>query len=202
MLIEIEGLDASGKSTLAGNLGAHLIGKGYRVLSLGFPDHESITGRLIRQWLSKGWTTGDAHRDAITHQCLQIVNRLDLLSLQRWEEFDYVVVDRYMTSGLVYGTADGLDWEWLLRVQDRLPRPDVSFFVRITVEESFKRKPRREDRYEESSDYLKEVAELYNITFDRLRRMETPTHYFEIDGTKTKEEVLKSALDAMGVENA
>lgn len=135
MFIEIEGADACGKSTLAGSLAAFLTIEGKKVLSLNFPDHESPTGRVLRGWLGKKWTTGDKHIDALAFQCLQIVNRLHLLPSPGTEpgqfgSYDYIVCDRYYTSGLVYGVADGLDWDFLIKAQERLPQPDISFHMR------------------------------------------------------------------------
>lgn len=195
-IIEVEGIDASGKTTLATNLAVALRGKDKRVLHLGFPDHNSVTGKVLRAWLRKEWTTGDQYIDALTFQCLQIVNRLDLLPPEdKMPLYDHIVVDRYWTSGLVYGHADGLDLDWLIHAQGRLPKPDISFHVMVPVPVALERKKGKfKDRYEENSDYIQKVAGLYEKVFARLRQEPVPTKFHEIDGTQTEEEVLASAI--------
>lgn len=194
--IELEGIDSSGKTTLANSLAQHFEGNGKKVLHLGFPDHDSPTGKVLRSWLAKGWTTGDKDTDAMLFQCAQIVNRLDLLPPpDQMCLYDYIIVDRFSTSGLVYFAADGQDWEWLYGAQRRLPKPDISFHVKIPVSLSFERKGLAErDRYEEDRGYISKVADLYDEIFSHLERRNLGTGYYTLDGTQEKGEVLDDAL--------
>ena len=191
MLIEIEGIDGAGKTTLTTNLVRYFGGKGKSVLRLKFPDEgETITGKMIRAWLRKEWTTGDELRDAYIHQCLQIVNRLDLLPpVHAVAQYDHIIVDRYYSSTIVYGTMDGLNEGWLKHICARLPKPDISILLDIPVAESFKRKPVREDRYEEKKGYLERVAESYRELFrtDGRRKVIQPLGW-------TKQQVLEEAV--------
>lgn len=164
-IIEIEGIDGAGKTTLVRNLENFYEAAGKRVLSIKFPDYgETPTGKLIRQWLNKEWTTGDEVRDAFIHQCLQIVNRLDLLPAREdLEKYDLLLLDRYYTSTLIYGEMDGLDPTWLRHICHQLPAPDHTILLQISVEESFRRRPERSDRYEERKDHMQRVLDAYNV---------------------------------------
>lgn len=191
--IEVEGIDASGKTTLTRNLYEHF--KDERTLKLVFPDHTSVTGSVLRAWLGKEWTTGVQYIDALAFQCLQIVNRLDLMP-EDLNDYDYLIADRYYMSGLVYGSCDGLDMDWLISVQERLPKPDISFYLKVPVSVSFERKDaKKRDRYEENRDYIERVAAKYDEVFDRLKGLGLKTKFYELDGTKSEQDVLQDALD-------
>lgn len=190
-LIELEGIDGAGKTTLAKNLVQHYKATGYNPTYIKFPDegHTEI-GALIRSWLGKKWTTGDDRRDAIVHQCLQIVNRLHHLPPREdWGNSDIYIVDRYIGSSLIYGELDGINRAWLQYLQRHLPQPDITLILEITAEESFKRRPGRSDRYEENRAYMDGVEEAYkSLDFDR------PVAH--IDTTDmTKEQTLCAAVE-------
>lgn len=192
--VEIEGIDACGKTTLVQDLLHHYSAFG-DVLCLKFPDYgETETGKLIRGWLGKEWTTGDFYRDALIHQSLQIVNRLDHIPPpQVLDYYNYILVDRYYTSTLVYGSLDGLPLDWLKKVTRWLPQPTVSILLDIDAEESFRRKPVRGDRYEEKRDHIGRVVERYReIYADGVRRKIIKC------GGKSKAQVLSCALEIIG----
>ena len=72
------------------------------------------------------------------------------------------MLDRYWASGYAYGTADGIDSDWLLTIHDALPQPDLTVLCDITVEESFRRRPVREDAYEASRERLELARRAYH----------------------------------------
>ena len=57
---------------------------------------------------------------------------------------------------------DGLSPELATRIQaGALPQADVNILIDISVEESFKRRPERRDRYEVDADYMQKVRNGY-----------------------------------------
>lgn len=148
MLIAIEGIDGSGKSTVA-----TMVQEALNASLLHFPDDNAVTGPHIRAHLRKEWSTGDKGRDAIAFQALQIVNRLEhakALESARATGFRHVVLSRYWPSGVVYGHLDGLPKPWLRRIQDPLPSADVYFLIDVNAETALDRMSTRQglERYE------------------------------------------------------
>lgn len=170
MFIAIEGIDASGKATQSKLLAAKLAAKLF-----SFPDYNTPMGRLIEGHLKRYWcampdrgTPGGVHRNtdilnAYVFQALQVTNRMEhaMAIYECMEEGQHVVADRYWPSGWVYGQTDGLDPEWLMRIQENLPGPDLHLLLDIAPGQSGERRPERRDRYEEEEGLMDKAAHLY-----------------------------------------
>lgn len=174
MVVVIEGMDAAGKQTHS-----KLLAEGMRGMRFAFPNYDSPTGAIILSHLKKEWScVGDErekHRDpprlvdikdvdARVFQSLQTVNRVEKLPeikacIARGQ---HVVFDRYWQSAYVYGSLDGLDEAWLRLVQEKpMPPADVNILIDVPVEEGFKRRPERRDRYEIDRPFLERVRTSY-----------------------------------------
>lgn len=212
----IEGGDAVGKFTQSTMLAEKL--KGTR---FAFPNYESETGKAILAHLKKEWKAMErdgvgrfdirASCDDLVFQCLQTANRLERLpeiaaALVRGP----VVFDRYWQSAYVYGSLDGLNKDWLRRVQEA-PMPQATWNVLIDapVEESWKRRPERRDRYEMDREFAEQVRarylELWGIDrqsdFERVQKDElviSGPRCSIVNGIGTTDEVHARVLRAIG----
>lgn len=207
MKVAIEGLDAAGKDAQSKLLADRLGGT-----RLSFPNYDTPTGRLIREHLERGWCCAreclevdceqqlheDSGLDPLVFQCLQTANRLESLpAIEGALARGPVVFDRYWASAAVYGALDGLDRDWLMRTQaDPMPPVDVWILLDVPVEESFRRRPQRRDRYELDRNYLERVRLEYRRLFgvDDLEPigadwMLARPGWWVVDGTGTVEEV-------------
>jgi dTMP kinase len=165
VIIVFEGMDASGKCTQS-----KLLAEKLPATRFSFPNYESPTGKAIRGWLEGRWQTGyDPDKnpnpqiglDPILFQSLQATNRLELFPKIRQTPGN-IVFDRYWQSGYVYGKLEGLDTEWLDIIQRQpMPSAELNIFLDVPVEESFKRRPERRDRYEADQTFLNKVRSEY-----------------------------------------
>lgn len=167
MLYAIEGIDASGKKTQAEMLAAKL---GPQASYWAFPQYRTRSGRIIGQLLRREIevTSDDPLVTATVLQAMFTLNRyeaLELLDMHRSKLEIDLILDRYLTSGLVYGQADGLPLRWLLDIHSGLPPADLWIFIDIPIEESFRRRPERRDKYEKDSALLTKVDALYRTLF-------------------------------------
>lgn len=190
MIIALEGIDAAGKQTQAARLVVALRARGLTVCEKSFPDYTTETGALIKKLLRQERelrARGDhvVHIDALRHeealvlQALMTANRYESIRTLRWQveptsppgapPSGAAVLDRYWASGYAYGTADGIDSDWLLTIHDALPQPDLTVLCDITVEESFRRRPVREDAYEASRERLELARRAYHQLAGRDR---------------------------------
>lgn len=175
MIACLEGGDAVGKATqskiLAKRLNAELF---------SFPSYETAAGRAILSNLKSEWSAArryvrsepklridelrtDAADNALVLQSLMLTNRMER-SADLWvaARRGHVVLDRYDASSFVYGKIDGIDPAWLRQANEQLPvRPDLYVLIDVPVDEGFRRRPERRDRYETDRTKLERVREEY-----------------------------------------
>jgi dTMP kinase len=208
-LIVFEGIDACGKATQSDRLTRR---RNARLWS--FPTYETVTGQAILSNLQQLWAPSVKHNpenlsatlqflDALVRQSLFAVNRHEHAgtierSLAAGQD---VVCDRYWPSGYVFGIADGLDGDWLIRIHERLPQPDCFLLLDISPEVSIQRRLERRDRYEKDDKAAIRRA-MYLTLFKRQALRGEPWHI--IDGSGTVEEVERSIwlklADTFGVD--
>ena len=148
ILIVLEGLDRSGKSTQCERLVANLHGKGQTVEHIRFPNRTTPIGQMINSYLS-GQSQQEDHAIHL------------LFSANRWESAreieahinsgTTVVIDRYYYSGCVYSASKQdptMDLEWCRHPEVGLPRPDICIFLDLSSEEAAKRGGFGNERYE------------------------------------------------------
>jgi len=136
--IVFEGGDRCGKTTQSTQVVDflnHLYGPKTAVW-FKFPDRTTEIGQMIN-----GYLTNKADMD---DKCLHL-----LFSANRWEvitkikkllaEGVTVVADRYAYSGVAFSAAKGLDPDWCKAPDAGLPRPDMTIYLDLTIEESAKR---------------------------------------------------------------
>lgn len=136
-------MDRSGKSTqaeiLAHQLDARLI---------KFPDRLTPVGKLIDQYL----VNADFHLSDQTAHLLFSANRWELAREleQTLNGGQNVVLDRYIYSGIAYSLAKAMlnDYDWLYSPDRGLPKPDLTLFLTIGLDELSQRKGWGDERYE------------------------------------------------------
>jgi dTMP kinase len=159
-IIGVEGIDAAGKQTQSSLLEGWLMKKGFKTASLSFPDYETRIGKEIRAFLS-------GKRDYLPQ--LQHM----LFAANRWEKApliskyrstkDVIIVNRYSESNIVYGAANGLSIEWLMGLEEGLPKADLVIVLDANPAGLLhSRRPGPPgDSYERSSKLQEEVQKLY-----------------------------------------
>jgi len=87
---------------------------GKRVNSVSFPDYSTPLGREIHRFLQ-----GEVNYRPEVRQLLYVANRWEREDdIRKWlHEENYVIADRYMQAGLVYGLANGLGLNWMLSME-------------------------------------------------------------------------------------
>ena len=185
MLIAFEGLDQSGKETQARHLRARIEQDGRRVHPLSFPDYTTPIGQEIQKALA-----GEREFGPDVMQLLYVANRCEFRpKLDRWLAADDVVMcDRYRSSSIAYGEAQGLDPAWLSQIQQYLPPATLTVLLDIAPETAVQRKATGRDRYERDLSLLARVRESY------LRQAEQPD-WVLINGELPKDQV-RGAVEA------
>jgi dTMP kinase len=186
MFIVLEGLDGCGGETQA-----RLLRENCSAKTFEFPDYNDDFGQKLKSFL-KGQTELSLEMKALLYLASFVKNKEDI------SNHDFVVADRFFTSTLVYQGIEGLSQEDLLRVAEifKLPRPDLIVYLRITPEESQRRKQAEHgelDRHEADAEFLGKVMHGY----DQAAEKNLWSRWVTIDGTLSREEIhqkIKSLL--------
>ncbi len=140
-LIVIEGLDGSGKGTQSKLVYEELKNRGFKVKKLTFPDYDSPTSSLVKMYL--GGELGDSP-DAVNAYAASAFYAVDRVAsyLKTWkkdyEECDYIIADRYVTSNIIYQmskVAENERDEYIKWCEDfeynrlGVPKPDVVIYL-------------------------------------------------------------------------
>jgi dTMP kinase len=187
VLIAFEGLDQSGKATQATRLAARLREAGRRVELVDFPDYQTALGGEIARTLR-----GERDDPPEVLQLLFIANRYEYRSrIERWlAEGAVVLCDRYQASSIAYGEAQGLDAQWLARVQRSLPQPDLTILLDIAPETALRRKAAGRDRFE------RDLALLARVRASYLRQAAAQA-WAVLDGERDPDTVADAVSDAV-----
>lgn len=129
--------------------------------------------------------------DALQLQSLYILNRLEAAPniIKDLRMGKFVICDRYTPSGVVYGGVDGLDQNYLLQVQDVLPKPDLFILIDVTPEISIEHRPDRRDRYEKDKAAMQQRVERYRQLFGFMQASSRWPSWRIVNGRGTIEEV-------------
>lgn len=174
MLIVIEGLDGSGKDSVADAV-AKILG----AARLNFPERSSVTGQAIDSYLRREWCAyngaADHQLSALCMQSLALANRLERASELMSATLDAkdLVLARYWPSGWVYGQLDGLDRAWIDTVNAPFPQAQLYVLLDASPETCMARRAARDgsavapERYEGKLTMLRRTAALYRELWAR-----------------------------------
>lgn len=182
-IIVFEGLDKSGKFSQSERLKANLEELGYKVAKSEFHRYDTPTGQLIQKWLY-----GEYDVDQTTIELIMAADKyaqVPWINSLRKEGYDFLILDRYYTSQIVYGRASGGDVDWIDGLIGDLPAYHLQFFLDISPEESMRRKGKHgeNDRYESDLTLLKNVRQWY------LHEVETQGDIKLINAERSVEEI-------------
>ncbi len=158
ILIGIEGIDAVGKRTQTSILSSWLRSRGHTTHTVSFPDYATILGREIKMFL----VGKRNYPPEVRHM---------LFAANRWEKKDelesilsrtgIVIVNRYSESNLAYGVANGLKLEWLVNLEEGLPKPDVVVVLDAPPAALHSRGGPDKDEYERNTGLQERTREAY-----------------------------------------
>lgn len=168
MFIVFEGIDGCGKGTQAALAQKYLIDSFGSCALFHYPDRSTPIGVLIDQWLHGGLylnrhqSPASVVEQATALQAFFIANRAEVHpSLMRALRKGHVVSDRYVSSGIAYGQADGLDADWLISSHAVFRQPDMTILLDISPDVSFVRRPDDREAYENNVGRLSYARDVY-----------------------------------------
>jgi dTMP kinase len=177
-IIVIEGTDKAGKTSQSRMLAETLKVSGKVCVILDFPDYTTPIGIEIKAFL-------EGKRDYPPE-----VKHL-LFSANRWEKKKeiesmlengtIIVMNRYWESNLVYGVANGMDVNWLLRLDKGLPKANIVLVILVN--------PSIAARRAEMQDAFESDPQLAAKAYENYLKFAKQFRWRIIDGSKSKEQV-------------
>jgi dTMP kinase len=185
VLIAIEGLDASGKSTQAIRLADSLSGRGITVGQWSFPRYESFFGTRIGTLLSG---SEDHTAESLDPRSMALWFAMD-----RWDAIrsglphaEVVILNRWTLSNAVYQGARCVTdqeadrvFDWILDLETQvlgLPSPVLTVLLDISVETSMERARIRAEQTGDTPDVYESKAALLIASKRLYQRAATAGH--------------------------
>lgn len=131
----LEGLDGSGKTTIALRLCKDLEGAGLCAVYT----YEPYDTKLVHALRNEYAGLRDAYVDALTYAADRLLH-YKMAVKPYVERGCFVVSDRYYMSSVAYQGAMGAPIEWLLEVNRYAPRPDIAIYLDVEPARGLERK--------------------------------------------------------------
>lgn len=191
--IVVEGLDGAGTTTQVDMISLYLQSIGFRTWTTREPSSGGI-GAAVRAAIEG--------RDSMTKETLALgfaadrlhhMNRPDGISdmLRRGV---WVISDRYVLSSLAYQSAQGVDLDWLMALNQHARDPDVTVFVDTPVRVCLDRIAGRLGNLE---DQFHKRAALLSVRREYLRALATGKFVGKLvtaDGKPSPDQVLRQVM--------
>lgn len=186
--IAFEGLDGSGQSTQIDLLEKYLKSKGIKTHVTSEPT-KNIVGGLIRGVLTHQWKLSNTGLQLL--YAADRAHHLESEILPAVEKGHIVISSRYFFSTFAYGSLDN-DIEWLEKINEKFPQPDITFFLRVSAKECVRRINNsrfRNEIFEEE----KKLAKILK-TYDKIGKDKRYKNFFTIDGQRPPEIVSQDII--------
>ncbi|MEZ4818482.1 MAG: dTMP kinase [Bdellovibrionota bacterium] len=161
-LIVISGIDGSGKTTLQNKLYDHLQVAGHKVIKTRQPTDFYRKNPHVRSFLDSGTSQVSKETIALIAAADRMVHIEETIR-PALESDIWVISDRYVFSTYAYFKARGVDPSFTKTLNQYVPEPDITLFLKIPAEKAIARVIQRDGnklKFEEkSSSYLANVQD-------------------------------------------
>lgn len=205
LFVVIEGMDGAGTTTQT-KLLTDALNAGHRPAVQTREPSDGPIGVLLRQMLAMRIVRpGPEGALPMTRESLALLfaaDRLDHVAVDIdpvLAKGGVVISDRYDYSSLAYqGDVEGdhVDYQWVLNINARARRPDLTIFLKISVEDSIKRLDTRAKRdLYETHDKLQRLVHRYDEVMDLATTR--GDHILTLDATDSIESIHAAILEAV-----
>jgi dTMP kinase len=187
VFICVEGLDGCGKTTQTKLLVRRLRRKGLDAVYTAEPSLGEI-GKFIKRYCLHGKKRVSSIIEALLFAADRF-EHVDSEVLPALKEKKIVVSDRYVYSSLAYQGAEGLDLNWIKKINEHAIRPDLAVFIDVEPTAVVKRLKQKKSVME-TLETQRKVRDVYMkfVEKDELVR---------INGNKSRQDVADTILQTV-----
>lgn len=144
-IIAFEGIDGTGKSVQMHCLAERLESRGLSVLEISFPMYDSFFGGMVGRYLTAKDGIAANTVDGKSMALWFALDRFEAFSKVPYQEYDVLLINRYVLSNAVYQSIRDIDLEQpdiLDFVQEleyehfKIPRPDLQLVLDMDLEDA------------------------------------------------------------------
>ena len=224
--LAIEGIDGSGKRTLAENLKKKFEELKIETEIISFPRHkEEFSGELVDKFLYEGLRFNDDGYKEVREGMLYAIDRMVSLGrirengkskLDEYNENKLLIFDRYLSSNFIHRCNDMKEKDLIRYINTMkyieftllgLPEPDITLVLSVKPEVSYENILKR-GRETDENETIENLTKAYN----NLQRLCDIEGYVLIDCCKqnkdgkyemlSREEILEKAWEALEIPNS
>jgi len=162
--IVLEGIDGSGKTTMAKKLIEKLNSMGYKTMYTFEPTDSEIV-EVIK---AKYNEYRDPYIDALTFALDRLIHVKTRIKPLLDKGF-IVISDRYFYSSVAYQTASGAPMDWVIELNKWALKPDLAIYLDVEPEIALKRKVAVSSRFPEF-ERIELMEKVRSIYLDMVKR--------------------------------
>lgn len=180
IFVNIDGPDGVGKSSLVKGLCEYYESKGKKVSTLHFPRYQTPIGQIIKEALY--------NRTAMDSRALQMLYSADRINFTKFDlpqleqELDILFVDRYITSGIVFGEIDGVPASDIKLFDATSKKPDINLILLATPETLMRRMSDKQRDKFETLNTQRRAIEIY----ENIDSHVNPVYFINAENPKHK----------------
>lgn len=191
IFVAVEGIDASGKTTLTAALASALRAEGTPVETYQEPSQGRV-GAFFRQVSTTAEVAATAMALLSSADRHDQQRRLDQLR----RNSAVVIADRYYLSGLAYHAVDGIDPRYYQLLNQQVTKPDAYFYLDVAPALAAARRTRAPDGYWERRDFAAHLPAAYEAGVALVTTTEA-ARVIRIDASQPPTAVLAAARLAL-----
>jgi dTMP kinase len=196
MLIVLEGIDATGKTTISKMLKELMESRGFSVALYVYPNKTSIYGSIIKLFLDSKLSL-TPEEQFFLYILDMFRDREDVLS--KLSKGFIVIMDRYFTSTIAYQCAQSFNYDFAKKIIEylKLPKPDVIIYLDLDPKIAIERKLRQKenlDIFEREEIFLAKVRKLY---FTMIEEGYPTRNWIKVTASKNIGEVYNEVIESL-----
>jgi dTMP kinase len=163
MLIALCGIDGAGKTSQAEMLYNYFNENNKKVTCCKQHTDEYYASSKLNNFLYHENRTNESVVEMAYIASMDRLKQYQNVILPKLYVYDVVIVDRYVFSTYAYYIARGMEISDLLKMNSKLPFPDITFYLDVTSEEAQKRMAGRKKLTQEEMNinFLRKVRDNY-----------------------------------------
>ncbi|CAK01053.1 dTMP kinase [Bartonella tribocorum] len=172
------GFDGSGKTTQVQEISRYWAQEKH-IIQTFQPSHWYRNNQEVRDYLESGKSI-----DPLLLALLAATDRrkhtLEIIEPSLTSSQNFIISDRYVYSSLAYFYARGLSLESVIKLNQFIPRPCITFYLHLPPTAIIERLQKRDGlalKYEEKLSFIEKVYEVYQLL------SEIDERFIVIDGT-------------------
>ncbi|MCL2434490.1 MAG: dTMP kinase, partial [Clostridia bacterium] len=199
LFITFEGMEGAGKTTHHKRLAEALTARGYNVLATREPGGCALSEEIRAVLLNPREGGMSARAEALLYAAAR-AELVETVIKPALAEGKIVLCDRYIDSSLAYqGFARGLGYEAVYNLNGWAAGlwPGLTFFFRISPEESQARQQKKHEEEQFADRLEQEPAAFHTGVFKAFKEIaaKNSKRFVMIDATKEKDEVAAEVLE-------